>query len=95
MNAAAGDRSARSALSHPLFDTSTQGRDELNMLLEFLRDGDKLVVTRVDQPLCNGLTGHTLRYLRMYCPKPRGGKNPLSDVEYYMYVREWCVTEPI
>ena len=29
--------------------TSVQGRDELNTLLEFLRDGDKLVVTRVDR----------------------------------------------
>ena len=29
--------------------TSTQGRDELNTLLEFLRDGDELVVTRVDR----------------------------------------------
>ena len=26
--------------------TSVQGRDELNTLLEFLRDGDELVVTR-------------------------------------------------
>ena len=75
--------------------TSTQGRDELNTLLEFLRDGDELVVTRVDHPLCNGLAGHTLRCLRMYCPKPRGGKNPLSAVKFYKYVREWCVTEPI
>lgn len=29
--------------------TSVQGRDELNTLLEFLRDGDELVVTRVDR----------------------------------------------
>ena len=29
--------------------TSTQGRDELNTLLEFLREGDELVVTRVDR----------------------------------------------
>ena len=29
--------------------TSVQGRDELNILLEFLRDGDELVVTRVDR----------------------------------------------
>ena len=29
--------------------TSTQGRDELNTLLDFLRDGDELVVTRVDR----------------------------------------------
>ena len=29
--------------------TSIQGRDELNTLLEFLRDGDELVVTRVDR----------------------------------------------
>ena len=36
-------------MSHPLFGTSTQGRDELNTLLEFLRDGDELVVTRVDR----------------------------------------------
>jgi DNA invertase Pin-like site-specific DNA recombinase len=30
-------------------ETSTQGRDELNTLFEFLRDGDELVVTRVDR----------------------------------------------
>jgi DNA invertase Pin-like site-specific DNA recombinase len=29
--------------------TSVQGRDELNTLLEFLRKGDELVVTRVDR----------------------------------------------
>lgn len=29
--------------------TSTQGRDELNTLLEFLRPGDTLVVTRIDR----------------------------------------------
>ena len=29
--------------------TSIQGRDELNTLLEFMRDGDELVVTRVDR----------------------------------------------
>ena len=28
---------------------STQGRDELNTLLDFLRDGDELVVTRIDR----------------------------------------------
>ena len=29
--------------------TSVQGRDELNTLLDFLRDGDELVVTRIDR----------------------------------------------
>ena len=29
--------------------TSIQGRDELNTLLEFMREGDELVVTRVDR----------------------------------------------
>ena len=29
--------------------TSVNGRDELKTLLEFLREGDKLVVTRVDR----------------------------------------------
>ena len=29
--------------------TSTQGRDELNTLLEFMREGDELVVTRIDR----------------------------------------------
>ena len=29
--------------------TSIQGRDELNILLEFLREGDELVVTRIDR----------------------------------------------
>ena len=29
--------------------TSVQGRNELNTLLEFLRDGDELVVTRIDR----------------------------------------------
>ena len=28
--------------------TAVQGRDELNILLEFLRDGDELVITRID-----------------------------------------------
>lgn len=28
---------------------STNGRDELNLLLEFLREGDELVVTRIDR----------------------------------------------
>jgi DNA invertase Pin-like site-specific DNA recombinase len=35
--------------SEKVSGTSTQGRDELNTLLEFLRDGDELVVTRVDR----------------------------------------------
>ena len=29
--------------------TSIQGRDELNTLLEFMREGDELVITRVDR----------------------------------------------
>jgi DNA invertase Pin-like site-specific DNA recombinase len=29
--------------------TSIKGRDELNILLEFLREGDQLVVTRIDR----------------------------------------------
>ena len=29
--------------------TSIQGRDELNTLLEFMRDGDELVITRIDR----------------------------------------------
>ena len=29
--------------------TSVQGRDELNILLDFLREGDELIVTRVDR----------------------------------------------
>jgi len=29
--------------------TSIQGRDELNILLDFLREGDELVVTRIDR----------------------------------------------
>ena len=29
--------------------TSMKGRDELNTLLEFLREGDELVITRIDR----------------------------------------------
>ena len=29
--------------------TSVQGRDELNTLLEFPRDGDELAITRIDR----------------------------------------------
>jgi DNA invertase Pin-like site-specific DNA recombinase len=35
--------------SEKVSGTSIQGRDELNNLLEFLREGDVLVVTRVDR----------------------------------------------
>ena len=35
--------------SEKVSGTSTQGRDELNTLLDFVREGDELVVTRVDR----------------------------------------------
>ncbi|MDA9976305.1 recombinase family protein [Alphaproteobacteria bacterium] len=35
--------------SEKVSGTSTDGRDELNTLLEFVREGDELVVTRVDR----------------------------------------------
>jgi DNA invertase Pin-like site-specific DNA recombinase len=35
--------------SEKVSGTSVQGRDELNNLLDFIRDGDELVVTRVDR----------------------------------------------
>jgi DNA invertase Pin-like site-specific DNA recombinase len=35
--------------SEKVSGTSTQGRDELNTLLEFMRSGDELVVTRIDR----------------------------------------------
>ena len=39
----------RLSVRNKVSGTYTQGRDELNTLLEFLRDGDELVVTRVDR----------------------------------------------
>ena len=35
--------------SEKVSGTSVQGRDELQTLLEFVREGDELVVTRVDR----------------------------------------------
>jgi DNA invertase Pin-like site-specific DNA recombinase len=35
--------------SEKVSGTSTEGRDELNTLLEFLRSGDELVITRIDR----------------------------------------------
>jgi len=35
--------------SEKVSGTSTQGRDELNNLLTFLREGDELVITRIDR----------------------------------------------
>ena len=35
--------------SEKVSGTSTQGRDELNTLLEFMRSGDELVITRIDR----------------------------------------------
>jgi DNA invertase Pin-like site-specific DNA recombinase len=36
--------------SEKVTGTSTEGREELATLLEFLREGDTLVVTRIDRP---------------------------------------------
>ena len=36
-------------LQEKVSGTSTQGRDELNTLLEFMREGDELVITRIDR----------------------------------------------
>ena len=35
--------------SEKVTGTSTEGREELAMLLQFLREGDTLVVTRIDR----------------------------------------------
>jgi len=35
--------------SEKISGTSTKGRDELNTLLSFLREGDELVITRIDR----------------------------------------------
>lgn len=35
--------------SEKVSGTSVQGRDQLNILLEFLREGDELVITRIDR----------------------------------------------
>ena len=35
--------------SEKVSGTSTQGRDELKILLEFMRSGDELVITRIDR----------------------------------------------
>ena len=35
--------------SEKVSGTSVQGRDELNNLLDFIRDGDELVITRIDR----------------------------------------------
>ena len=51
-----------------VFGTSTEGREELKTLLQFLREGDTLVVTRIDRlaPSLRDLQNivHELRQLR-------------------------------
>lgn len=31
--------------------------------------------------------------IRLHFPKPRGGKDPRSDVKFFMFVRGWCLQE--
>ena len=75
--------------------TSVQGRDELNTLLEFLRDGDELVVTRVDMLGVFGEFETNLRKERQMegisKAKKRGvykGRKPSVDVERVKELRD-------
>ena len=43
------DAGCETIRSEKVSGTSTQGRDELNTLLEFMRSGDELVITRIDR----------------------------------------------
>lgn len=45
--------------------------------------------------LDEGLRKHLASMIRRYFPKPRGGTDPRGDIEFYEFVRDWCIFEPI
>jgi hypothetical protein len=50
--------------------TRRDGRTELQVLLDFLRDGDKLVITRIDR------LARSLKIFRTSCTSSRPGASP-------------------
>jgi hypothetical protein len=37
---------------------------------------------------------HLASLIRLHFPKPRGGKQSRSDVDFFIYVSGWCSQEP-
>lgn len=69
-----------------LFDATIAYDDSPEALAAYIENGGDLDV---------GARKHLASLIRRYFPKPRGGKNTRSDVDFYMFVREWCLYEPV
>ena len=68
-----------------LFDATSAYDGSPEALAAYIENGGQL-----DE----GARKHLASMIRRYFPKPRGGKNTRNDVDFYMFVREWCLQEP-
>ena len=68
-----------------IFDATIAYDDNPEALAAYIENGGDLDA---------GARKNLASLIRRYFPKPRGGKNIRSDVDFYMFVREWCLQEP-
>jgi hypothetical protein len=67
-----------------LFDSTIAYDDSPDVLAAYIEGGGDL-----DE----GMRNHLASLIRLHFPKPCGGKKTRSDVDFYMFVREWCLQE--
>ena len=67
-----------------IFDATIAYDDNPEALAAYIENGGDLDA---------GARKNLASLIRRYFPKPRGGKNIRSDVDFYMFVREWCLQE--
>ena len=68
-----------------LFDATIAYDDSPEALAAYIENGGDLD---------SGARKHLASMIRRYFPKPVGGKNTRSDVDFYMFVRQWRLQEP-
>jgi hypothetical protein len=68
-----------------LFEATIAFDDSPDALARYIENGGDI---------SDGMRVHLASMIRKYFPKPRGGKDPTSDVDFYMSVEDWRLMEP-
>jgi hypothetical protein len=69
-----------------LFEATIAFDDSPEKLARYIEKGGELD---------KGMRKRLASMIRQHFPRPRGGKNPTSDVELYMFLEDWRLQEPI
>ena len=68
-----------------LYDATIAFDNSAEALADYIEGGGELDLA---------LRKRVASLLRKYGPKHRGGKDPRRDIEFYEFVRDWCLFQP-